>query len=41
MAAPTRRVPRDAQIMAAILKDLGVTDHEPRVINQMLEFVYS
>ena len=41
MAAPTRRVPRDAQIMTAILKDLGVTDHEPRVINQMLEFVYS
>ncbi|VDI80670.1 transcription initiation factor TFIID subunit 9B-like isoform X1 [Mytilus galloprovincialis] len=40
MAAPAKSLPRDAQIMTAILKDLGVTEHEPRVINQMLEFVY-
>ncbi|XP_060590193.1 transcription initiation factor TFIID subunit 9B-like [Ruditapes philippinarum] len=26
--------------MAAILKDMGVTEHEPRLINQMLEFTY-
>eukprot|EP00057_Strongylocentrotus_purpuratus_P010982 XP_011665456.1 PREDICTED: transcription initiation factor TFIID subunit 9 [Strongylocentrotus purpuratus] len=32
--------PRDAEIMTAILKDMGVTDYEPRVINQMLEFAY-
>lgn len=24
-----------------ILKDMGVTEYEPRVINQMLEFTYS
>ncbi|XP_064615145.1 transcription initiation factor TFIID subunit 9-like [Liolophura sinensis] len=39
MAAP-KSSPRDAQVMAAILKDMGVTDYEPRVINQMLEFAY-
>lgn len=24
-----------------ILKDMGITEYEPRVINQMLEFTYS
>lgn len=24
-----------------ILKDMGITEYEPRVINQMLEFMYS
>lgn len=32
--------PRDAKVMAAILKDAGVEEYEPRVINQMLEFSY-
>lgn len=32
--------PKDAQVMAAILKDMGVAEYEPRVINQMLEFTY-
>ena len=41
MAAPARSSPRDAQVMAAILKDMGVQEHEPRLINAMLEFVYS
>lgn len=27
--------------MAQILKDMGITEYEPRVINQMLEFTYS
>jgi len=43
MAPPTqpgKTVPKDAQLMAAILKDMGVTDYEPKVINQMLEFTY-
>lgn len=30
-----------SQVMIQILKDMGVTDYEPRVINQMLEFTYS
>lgn len=29
------------QVMIQILKDMGVTEYEPRVINQMLEFTYS
>ncbi|XP_069104103.1 transcription initiation factor TFIID subunit 9B-like isoform X1 [Argopecten irradians] len=40
MAAPARSTPRDAQVMAAILKDMGVLEYEPRLINTMLEFVY-
>lgn len=32
--------PRDAQVMGAILKEMGVTEYEPRVVNVMLEFVY-
>lgn len=26
--------------MAQILKDMGITEYEPRVINQMLEFAF-
>jgi transcription initiation factor TFIID subunit 9 len=35
-----KTLPKDAQVMAAILKDMGVTDYEPRLINQMMEFSY-
>jgi len=41
LAANTQKpLPKDAQVMVAILKDMGITDYEPRVINQMLEFSY-
>ena len=33
--------PRDAAVMEAILKEMGVEDYEPNVIHQMLEFTYS
>ena len=33
--------PKDAAVMEAILKEMGVEDFEPKVINQMLEFSYS
>ncbi|VDK76575.1 unnamed protein product [Litomosoides sigmodontis] len=33
-------IPHDAQVMEAILKEMGVADYEPRVISQMLEFAY-
>ncbi|XP_061905095.1 transcription initiation factor TFIID subunit 9 [Entelurus aequoreus] len=39
MSAP-KSVPKDAQVMMQILKDMGVSEYEPRVINQMLEFTY-
>ena len=32
--------PRDAAVMEAILKEMGVTDYEPNVIHQMLELSY-
>ncbi|XP_037605514.1 transcription initiation factor TFIID subunit 9 [Sebastes umbrosus] len=39
MSAP-KSIPKDAQVMIQILKDMGITEYEPRVINQMLEFTY-
>lgn len=29
---------KDAQVMASILSEMGISDYEPRLINQMLEF---
>ncbi|XP_045588870.1 transcription initiation factor TFIID subunit 9 [Procambarus clarkii] len=37
---PKVAVPKEAQVMTAILKDMGITDYEPGVVNQMLEFTY-
>jgi hypothetical protein len=31
---------KDAQTLANVLKDMGIDDYEPRVINQLLEFSY-
>uniref|UniRef100_A0A2K5C4Y6 Transcription initiation factor TFIID subunit 9 n=1 Tax=Aotus nancymaae TaxID=37293 RepID=A0A2K5C4Y6_AOTNA len=39
MASP-KSTPKDAQMMAQILKDMGITEYGPRVINQMLEFAF-
>ena len=36
----TKSTPKDALVMASILKEMGVTEYEPRVINQMIEFAY-
>ena len=33
-------LPKDAQVMVAILKDMGINEFEPRVVNQLLEFSY-
>ncbi|XP_075395102.1 transcription initiation factor TFIID subunit 9B isoform X3 [Tenrec ecaudatus] len=38
--ATSKNAPRDALVMAQILKDMGITEYEPRVINQMLEFAF-
>jgi transcription initiation factor TFIID subunit 9B len=34
-------VPRNAQLMALLLKSMGIDEWEPRVVNQLLEFMYS
>eukprot|EP01104_Vermistella_antarctica_P001310 TRINITY_DN11366_c0_g1_i1.p1 TRINITY_DN11366_c0_g1~~TRINITY_DN11366_c0_g1_i1.p1 ORF type:complete len:172 (+),score=41.79 TRINITY_DN11366_c0_g1_i1:112-627(+) len=33
-------VPRDAKTIALILASMGVEEYEPRVVNQLLEFMY-
>jgi len=35
-----KTTPKDALVMAAILREMGVSEYEPRVINQMVEFAY-
>lgn len=35
-----KNTPKDAQVIASIMKELNVTEYEPRVINQLLEFTY-
>uniref|UniRef100_G1P107 TATA-box binding protein associated factor 9 n=1 Tax=Myotis lucifugus TaxID=59463 RepID=G1P107_MYOLU len=39
MASP-KSMQKDAQMMTQILKDVGITEYEPRVINQMLQFAF-
>lgn len=33
-------LPKDGQVMVAILKDMGVSEFEPKVINHLLDFSY-
>lgn len=35
-----KSTPKDALVMAAILKEMGISEYDPRVINQMLEYTY-
>ncbi|XP_058804598.1 transcription initiation factor TFIID subunit 9-like [Phymastichus coffea] len=39
-AVQIKHIPKDAQVIVSIMKDMGVTDYEPKVINQLLEFTY-
>jgi len=34
------KYPQDEMAMRSILKDMGITEYEPRVVQQMLEFAY-
>jgi len=36
----TKQLPRDALVMHSLLKEVGVNSYEPKVIHQMLEYVY-
>ena len=40
MSSSSKSLPKDALVMNAILKEMGVNEHDPRLINQMLEFTY-
>merc|ERR1719295_1619607 len=35
-----KSMPKDGRVMMAILKDMNITDYEPRVVEQLLEFTY-
>lgn len=35
-----KHIPKDAQVIMSIMKDMGIVEYEPRVINQLLEFTY-
>ncbi|XP_043284728.1 transcription initiation factor TFIID subunit 9 [Venturia canescens] len=35
-----KHIPKDAQVIMSIMKDMGIADYEPKVINQLLEFTY-
>ncbi|KAF9805931.1 hypothetical protein SFRURICE_004143 [Spodoptera frugiperda] len=35
-----KHIPKDAQVIMSIMKEVGITDYEPRVVNQLLEFTY-
>ena len=36
-----KKLPKDAHVMASILRDMGIVEWEPRVINQLMEFSYN
>ena len=36
-----KTTPKDVLIVTQILKDMGITEYEPRVVHQMIEFTYS
>eukprot|EP00897_Mesotaenium_endlicherianum_P003203 jgi/Mesen1/2910/ME000175S02066 len=40
MTTAGTELPRDARVVIAILKSMGVHDYEPRVVNQFLELSY-
>ena len=36
----SKATPKDAQVITEILKDMGINEWEPKVVNQLLEFLY-
>lgn len=39
-AQQAKNIPKDGQVIMAILKEMGVTEYEPKTIVQLTEFVY-
>lgn len=39
-AQQTKTIPKDAQVIMSIMRDMDINEYEPRVINQLLEFIY-
>lgn len=41
MANQTKQCPKDGLVIISMLKELGISNYEPRVVNQLLEFATS
>ncbi|KAF2879153.1 hypothetical protein ILUMI_27005 [Ignelater luminosus] len=39
-AQPPKNIPKDGQVIMAIMKEMGITEYEPKTIIQLTEFVY-
>ena len=37
---PGKSTPKDTQVVATILKEMGIVEYEPRVLPQLVEFAY-
>lgn len=37
----SKLTPKDTQVIATILKEMGIVEYEPRVLPQLVEFAYS
>jgi len=35
-----KAMPKDAQVITAMLNDMGITEWDPKVMTQLLEFLY-
>ncbi|CAH1113329.1 unnamed protein product [Psylliodes chrysocephalus] len=38
--AQSKHIPKDGQVIMSIMKEMGITDYEPKTIIQLTEFVY-
>jgi len=39
-SSQSKSIPKDSLVIISILKDMGITDYEPKVVHQLLEFTY-
>uniref|UniRef100_A0A1Y1MN91 Transcription initiation factor TFIID subunit 9 n=1 Tax=Photinus pyralis TaxID=7054 RepID=A0A1Y1MN91_PHOPY len=37
---PSKNIPKDGQVIMAIMKEMGITEYEPKTIIQLTEYVY-
>lgn len=38
--AQSKNIPKDGQVIMSIMKEMGITDYEPKTVVQLTEFVY-
>ncbi|KAK4877424.1 hypothetical protein RN001_009930 [Aquatica leii] len=40
LSQPAKNIPKDGQVIMAIMKEMGIVEYEPKTIIQLTEFVY-